>query len=106
MAANFKISAYRNGDNLHLRLFGEFDGSSAFKLMNMLKKCGKRHHSIIIHTSGLSSMNMFGQEVFHSNFSELNKIRHRLTFTGGHSDYFQSEKDELLRSAYFIGLDK
>lgn len=98
MASNFKISAYKNGDNLHLKLTGEFDGSSAMKLMNMLKKCGKRHTSIIIHTSGLTSMNMFGQEVFQNNFSELNEIKHRLYFTGGHSDYFQSEKDERLIS--------
>ena len=99
MASNFKISANKIGDDLHLKVTGEFDGSSAMKLMNMLKKCGKRYHSIIIHTSGLTSMNMFGQEVFRSNFSELNEIRHRLTFTGGHSDYFQAEKDEVLRSS-------
>lgn len=99
MASNFKISANKIGGDLHLKLTGEFDGSSAMKLMNMLKKCGKRYHSIIIHTSGLTSMNRFGQEVFRSNFSELNEIRNRLTFTGGHSDYFQPEKDELLRSA-------
>ena len=99
MESNFKISANKIGDNLHLKLTGEFDGSSAMKLMNMLKKCGKRYQSVIIHTSGLTSMNMFGQEVFRSNFSELNEIRPRLTFTGGHSDYFQAEKDGLLRSA-------
>lgn len=99
MASNFKISANKNGDNLHLNLTGEFDGSSAMKLMNMLKKCGKRHPSIVINTSGLTSMNMFGQEVFRSNFSELNEIRHRLRFTGEHSDYFQPEKDALLRPA-------
>ena len=99
MASNFKISANKIGDNLHLRLSGEFDGSSAMKLMNMLKKCGKRHHSLIIHTSGLTGMNMFGEEVFRSNFSELNEISYRFTFTGGHSGYFQPEKDELLRSA-------
>ena len=99
MASNFRISANKIGDNLHLKLTGEFDGSSAMKLMNMLKKCGKQYHSIIVHTSGLNSINIFGQEVFRSNFSELNAIRHRLRFTGEHSDYFQPEKDALLRSA-------
>jgi anti-anti-sigma regulatory factor len=99
MASNFKISANKNGDNLHYNLTGEFDGSSAMKLMNMLKKCGKRYHSITIHTSGLTSINIFGQEVFLSNFSELNEIRHRLRFTGEHSDYFQPERDALLGSA-------
>ena len=37
MASNFKIFIHRNDDNLHLRLMGDFDGSSAFELINALK---------------------------------------------------------------------
>jgi len=41
MASNFGISINRNSDNLHLELFRNFDGISAHKLLNVLKKVGK-----------------------------------------------------------------
>jgi hypothetical protein len=37
MATNFKISSHRTESKLHLNLAGDFDGSSAFELLNMLK---------------------------------------------------------------------
>ena len=38
MANNFKIAIHRNGCNLQLNLVGDFDGSSAFELYNVLKE--------------------------------------------------------------------
>jgi hypothetical protein len=38
MASNFRISTHRNSESLHLKLVGDFDGSSAFELINVLKK--------------------------------------------------------------------
>ncbi|UCG80592.1 MAG: hypothetical protein JSV60_11700 [Desulfobacterales bacterium] len=38
MAANFKISIYRNSENLDLRLNRDFNGSSAHQVINMLKR--------------------------------------------------------------------
>lgn len=34
MAANFRISTHRNSENLHLKLYGDFDGTSAHELIN------------------------------------------------------------------------
>ncbi len=34
MAANFRIAIHRNDDNLHLQVIGDFDGSSAWELIN------------------------------------------------------------------------
>jgi hypothetical protein len=36
MASNFKILVHRNSENLHLKLTGDFDGTSAQKLLNAL----------------------------------------------------------------------
>ena len=41
MALNFKIYCHQNNDNLHLKLMGDFDGSSAHCIENtvfMIKK--------------------------------------------------------------------
>ena len=41
MASNFKISVHRNSDSLDLKLMGDFDGTSACELLNvMMEKCG------------------------------------------------------------------
>jgi hypothetical protein len=37
MASNFRIYCHQNKDNLHLKLMGDFDGSSAYELINTLK---------------------------------------------------------------------
>ncbi len=99
MASKFKISSHKNGENLHLKLFGEFDGSSAMELIHLLKKCAKRHKKVIVHTENLSRMDFFGQEVFRKNFNDLNEVRNRLTFTGGYAHRISPEKDEISLSA-------
>ena len=38
MASNFQLLSYRNKDSLHLQLYGDFDGNSAYELINTLKK--------------------------------------------------------------------
>ena len=36
MSRNFKIETHYNRDEVHLRLVGDFDGSSACELLNIL----------------------------------------------------------------------
>jgi hypothetical protein len=38
MSSNFKILYYLNSNDLHLKLVGDFDGSSALELVNALKE--------------------------------------------------------------------
>jgi len=64
MASNFRIFSHRNSDNLHLKLKGDFDGSSAHQLINTPKEQNGNVSKIFIHTYNLSSMNPFGLEVF------------------------------------------
>ena len=84
MASNFRIFSHRNSDNLHLKLMGDFDGSSAHQLINILKE-QNGNVNIFIHTCNLSSMDPFGVEVFQKSFS-VNLLSDRLTFTGEYSD--------------------
>ena len=85
MASNFRIFFHRNSDSLHLKLIGDFDGSSAHKLINILKEQNGNVNNIFIHTCNLSSMDPFGLEVFQKSLS-VNLLSNRLTFTGDYSD--------------------
>ena len=82
MSTNFKMYIHSNSDSFHLNLRGDFDGSSAFELINIMKKhCGKVE-KIYIHTHGLSSIHPFGLDVFQNNFSDLDKKHTNIFFTG------------------------
>jgi hypothetical protein len=56
MASNFKISMHRSSDNLHLKLLGDFDGTSAWQLLNVLKKNTDGVYRVIIHTNCLKNI--------------------------------------------------
>ena len=81
MALNFKIVIQRNNGSLRLKLTGDFDGSSAFELINILKEHNGKVGKIVINTDGLSSIHPFGQGVFQKNCS-ISKLSRGLTFTG------------------------
>jgi len=82
MAANFRISIHRNCENLHLKLFGDFDGSSAHQLINALKRHWAGASRIFIHTGCLKNIEPFGRDIFR-NSPDLRKARHlKLVFTG------------------------
>jgi hypothetical protein len=82
MASKFTILIHRNSDNLHLGLSGDFDGSSAYKLINVLKKKHRGVHRVIIHTNRLKEIYPFGQDVFRENLSNLMDKPFQLLFTG------------------------
>jgi len=94
MASNFRILFHRNSDNLHLKLMGDFDGSSAHQLINILKGQNGNVSKIFIHTCNLSSMDPFGLEVFQKS-SSVNQLSNRLTFTGEYSDTMAMEGSRL-----------
>jgi hypothetical protein len=80
MANNFKISIHREIDNLYIRLIGDFDGSSAFELLNALRGNLNSSKYILIDTNNLKKVYPFGQEVFYYNFLRLKKQRIRIRF--------------------------
>ena len=84
MASNFKILLSRNKQKLHLKLMGNFDGSSAYELINTIKHhCGK-NGKIVVHTGGLAVIHPFGLSVFHKNWAISKKESRSITFAGKH----------------------
>ena len=85
MASNFKIFINENNDHLDVKLIGEFDGSSAFELVNMLKAHCRKNDRIVIDTEELSIIHPFGRQVFKKESNILNNKSARLAFTGEHA---------------------
>ena len=96
MASNFRISMHRNSDNLHLKLIGDFDGTSACELLDVLKKNCNGVCRVIIHTSCLKNIYPFGREVLRRNLSELKGHRTRIMFTGESASHIAPEKSPCL----------
>jgi hypothetical protein len=94
MAANFKIYCNRTGNDLHLKLAGDFDGSSAHELVNTLRAQHGNAAKITVHTSGLSLIYPFGLDVFRKKCS-INGLSRSLTFTGEYSDIMKPPENGL-----------
>jgi hypothetical protein len=85
MAHNFRINTHQTTDNLHINLLGDFDGSSAFELLNLLKDNLNSAKCILIDTNNLKKIYPFGREVFNRNFSTLRVHRIRIQFLGSNA---------------------
>jgi hypothetical protein len=96
MASNFRISAHRNSDNLHLKLIGDFDGSSAWELLNLLKKSTNGICRVFIHTNSLKSIYPFGKDTFRQNLRDMNHRPFRIVFTGDYASEIAPEKSSCL----------
>ena len=82
MAHNFKISTHQTIDNLYIRLIGDFDGSSAFELLNALWENLNNANFILIDTYNLKEVYPFGREVFYYNFLKIKNNRICIRFVG------------------------
>ena len=82
MASNFQIYSFKTRDSLHLKLTGDFDGSSAFELINTLTEHGKGFYEIFIDTNDLKTIHPFGRNVFQKNLGNSSKLYRNLVFIG------------------------
>ena len=82
MASNFGITFDKNSDILGLKLAGDFDGSSAYELINAIKKMPQDTVRISIHTNGLKKIYPFGLDIFHRIMRSLNGQSTKIVFTG------------------------
>lgn len=82
MASNFQIYSFKTRDSLHLKLSGEFDGNSAYELINTLTKHGKDLYEIFIDTNDITTIYPFGKDVFQKNLRSSNKLFKNLVFIG------------------------
>ncbi len=96
MASNFRISVHRNSDTLHLKLMGDFDGSSALELLNVLKKRANGVFRVIIHTNSLKNIFPFGRDTFQQNLRDIKVNPVRIVFTGEKASQIAPEKSSCL----------
>ncbi|MBW1741017.1 MAG: hypothetical protein JRJ42_07775 [Deltaproteobacteria bacterium] len=95
MASNFKILVQRHSDNLHLKLAGDFDGTSACELLNALKENCDDASKIFIHTSCLKDIYPFGLDTFHRMLYMLKNRPTHLIFTGEKAVKIAPERNNL-----------
>jgi len=82
MARNFRVSIQRKNATLHLKLMGDFDGASAFDLLEVLRENCRGIESVIIHTAGLKEVYPYGRDTFSNNLHSFIDKSIRLVFTG------------------------
>jgi hypothetical protein len=82
MAHNFKILRHRTDENLYLELGGDFDGNSAFELLDVLKENSNNIARVSINTDNLKKIHPFGIQVFHLNFSKIKYHQTCVEFIG------------------------
>jgi hypothetical protein len=106
MASNFRIYCHKDKNSLHFDLMGDFDGSSAYELINTLKKYQGVVRRIYIHTHFLSSVCSFGLDVFQKSCT-IKKLARILTFTGQYGNKLAPKGSILLNpeSKVFHGND-
>lgn len=99
MAANFKIQVFRNSDNVHLKLFGDFDGNSAYELINIISGLNYKA-KLFIHTGSLKQINNFGLEVFHKSLNNIDVRPASCWFTGDKASKLIPEENTTFFVAY------
>ena len=93
MASNFSISMHSISDNLHLKLLGDFDGTSACQLINVLKEKTNGVCRVIIHTNSLKNIYPFGRDTFRQNLPGLKSRPTHIMFTGENARHIAPNED-------------
>jgi anti-anti-sigma regulatory factor len=94
MASNFRISIHRNSNRLELNLAGDFDGTSACELLNILSEKCDGVDRVLVNTSRLRSIYPFGLDTFQNNLYRLKEKRICLIFTGKNAMRIAPERNQ------------
>lgn len=90
MALNFRVCIKQiSNRSIALQLFGDFDGSSACELINVLDNSVKKSNKVAIDTDRLKTIDAFGLDVFLPRMFSLNSNRADIEVTGRFSDIFK-----------------
>ncbi len=93
MAKNFRVcTKAHSNQSLSLQLFGDFDGSSACELINVLDESVKKTSKVAIDTDGLRTIDAFGLNVFIPRMSWLNNTQADIEATGRLRGGFQEAR--------------
>lgn len=82
MSANFRIKSYKVNEELHIELSGDFDGSSAWELVNMIMLRDNRNGRIIINVQKLGEVIPFGSALFKNLIDSRFLPADRMVFEG------------------------
>jgi len=83
MAANFNVDVInRYSTGLYLRVRGDFDGESAYRLTDIIDKEGKRLGKIVIDTNGLETIHPFGRDLFNTRTRSIRSQGVHIKFLG------------------------
>ena len=87
MARNFRIQISQRNNDLYLDLRGDFDGTSAYQLLETLNKYYYGDGKVLINTKKLRNIVPFGMRVFHSGLYATGCRRRNIIFIGKSSIY-------------------
>ena len=82
MASNFHMFSFKTRDCLHLKLEGDFDGNSAYELLETQKKYNNGSYQIFIDTNDLKTIYPFGKQVFQKKLGIYKQQISNLIFIG------------------------
>ena len=86
MASNFKLFTHETRDSIHMKMYGDFDGTSAYELITEIQKYARNSNQVFIHTEDLDNIYSFGRGVFNNNLGVLKKQSNKIVFVGKHKD--------------------
>lgn len=95
MASDFQITYFKTNDNLHLKLYGDFDVNSAQELTNTLLTQGAGCWDIFIDTNNLETIHPFGRDTFQMNLSNFRKQLKNLFFIGANRYKIAPNQEQL-----------
>lgn len=82
MARNFHMFTHKTTDTLHIKLSGDFDGSSASELANFLANNQSKYYQIFINTKDLKSIYPFGVDVLRHSLADIKEQGAGMIFIG------------------------
>ncbi len=89
MAKNFQIDTRVDGSkNLTVRLAGDFDGTSACELLNVLRKKAAKCSCVTVETQELKSVESFGLQIVSSGIPKKGPGGVEIGFTGKYRSAF------------------
>lgn len=89
MANNFRVyPKKKHKQSLALQLFGDFDGTSACELIDLLDGIASQEAKVAIDTDGLKTVNDFGLNVFLPGMNRLTRKWIDIEVTGKFSKVF------------------
>jgi hypothetical protein len=95
MRSIFRIHVHSSSDSVHLKLEGDFNGSSAYELLDVLKKNCRWATRAFIHTSNISSVHPSARMILETNLGALDGRCLPLFFTGEHADQLAPRDSKL-----------